>query len=192
MDSLNFKLSGPDSKRHRSHLQKMRAASAASHESVLRLIDAQEELEGMIEKNPDMKLFECLEALLNENARLKGLESVQYVKDLEEENTLLRDLQGMSPITRIRPPLPKPNPYAFWTQGKDVAALRAEIAKQKKTVETVDELLGNSSIPIKGCRLLTRARTVINASRMDSENKINEYHSYVATCKRKREQDGYD
>lgn len=190
MDALDFQLAAQKATKYRKQLKKMRAATASSHDSVLRLIDAQDELTSMIEKNPEMKLFDCLETILNENAKLKALESVEYVRDLEEENALLRDLQGMSPVSRIRPPLPKPNQLAFWSKGRDIADFEADIAKQGKALETVEGLLGDLSIPTKARHLLSRARTVIDASRVDNENKISDYHSYVATCKRKREEDG--
>lgn len=185
MDS-DLCLNAPKTKKYREGLENMRAASAASHESVLRLINAQEELQRILADNPEMKIFACIEALLNENARLKEKESIEYVKDLEEENALLRDLQGMSPISRIRPPLPKPNPYAFWDKGRDVVALQIDMSKQKQAIDTIEDVMQNSPLSPKSSRLLSRAKTVIDTARRNNANKIDEYHSYIASYKRKR------
>lgn len=121
---MTFNVSNSDSiEGYLKSLQDLRDASLVSYESVLRRIQAQEAVLEHIQKNSNLQYWECLEALCEENIKLKEKETMDYVQQLEDENKQLRSLLDLSPITRVRPPLPKPTQYSFWNKSRDIPAM---------------------------------------------------------------------
>lgn len=166
-------------------LQRAQNRCLAAMDAACANIDVTRQMEYMAEQD-NFDALTVIQGLLLENDSLKTTASHDYICRLKEENTMLRNLNGLSPLAAPPPPLPKPNQLGFMSRDYDVEKLEASKKEKSKHISAIERLMDSKLISREARRALGKALSIIDASRLEDERLEENFWSY----RRRLERDG--
>ena len=116
-------------------------------------IEATKQMETMCsEKNFDA--LNVIKGLLLEIQELKNSDNCDYMTRLKEENSMLRSMNNLSPLSAQAPPLPKPTQVFFMSVDSDIVRLETSKKSKGKTLEAIGALMEDAVLSTSAMRAL--------------------------------------
>tara|TARA_A100001015_G_scaffold296049_1_gene375776 strand:+ start:1113 stop:1796 length:684 start_codon:yes stop_codon:yes gene_type:complete len=149
----------------------------AAMDATVSNIEATKQMEIMCsEKNFDA--LSVIKGLLLEVEELKKSDNCDYMTRLKQENSMLRSMNNLSPLSAQAPPLPKPTQVFFMSADTDIVRLETSKKSKEKTLEAIGALMQDTVLSTSAVRALAKAQKIMQASRMEDQRLLDNFWSY--------------
>lgn len=159
----------------------------AAMDATVSNIEATKQMEIMCsEKNFDA--LSVIKGLLLEVGELKKSDNCDYMTRLKQENSMLRSMNNLSPLSAHAPPLPKPTQVFFMSADTDIVRLETSKKSKEKTLEAIGALMQDTVLSTSAVRALAKAQKIMQASRMEDQRLLDNFWSYKQRRHRESEE----
>ena len=166
------------------HLMKAQHRCLAAMDAMHENIEASKEFEYMF-SGKDIDALKVISALILQVTELKKSEKNDYVNRLKSENSMLRSLNNLSPLSKTPPPLVKPNQYGFMSADYDIEKLELSKKAKEKALQSIDNIIGSDTLSVPAVRALVQAKNIIKASHMEDTRLVDNFWAYRQRTRRK-------